>query len=92
MDAADTLLNILEKEILYGVYHIGNDGEISYMDFVRKIKELLNIDAKLIECYDSRFPPSNKPSYTPIVSVKLPKLRKWDIALKEYLNEVKKKM
>ncbi len=86
-DASQLLLEIILKQKEYGVYHLSNVGQLSYYNFVKKIKEIMNSDSKIIEAKDSDFFSKGfKPLKTAIRSNKLKKIRSWEKALFEYLK------
>jgi len=88
LDAAETVVSILEKEKPFGVYHIANSGIASYYDLIAKLIEILEADANLVRAKDKDFPALGyKPLRTAIKSVKLEPLRSWQDALYEYVTE-----
>jgi dTDP-4-dehydrorhamnose reductase len=87
IDAAERLISMLKQKMPYGVYHIANAGMISYYSFVKKLIELLEVDAKLVAAKDSDFPALGyKPLKTAMKSVKLPPMRSWEQALSEFVS------
>jgi dTDP-4-dehydrorhamnose reductase len=82
------LLN--SKEYPSGVYHVTNEGETSWYDFAREIFRLAGVSANVVACASGDFPrEAARPRYSALINSKLPPLRQWEEALKEYLNEIR---
>lgn len=89
-DAAMKLLDILQKKKTYGIYHLANNGKVSYYDFVLYIKDVLKSKSKIIPVKDEYFKSKGfKPLRTAIVSKKLNDMRSWKHAIKNYLENNK---
>ena len=72
----------------YGIYHLANRGMVSYYDFVKKLVDLLGVDAKLRRAKDIDFPAlGHKPLKTAMKSIKLEPMRPWEDALSEYVED-----
>ncbi len=92
IDAAEQLVWMLEQKVPYGIYHIANEGKVSYYDFVKKFAELLKADIKLKRAKDSEFPSlGHKPLKTSMKSIKLPPIRNWEVALYDYVSKYQKR-
>jgi len=88
MDVADRLIDLLENEYPYGIYHVANSGVTSYYEFVDELRRLMNSDVVVKRALDSDFPsPEPNPIYTALESVKLDSIRGWEDALEEYVVE-----
>lgn len=86
MDAAETLISLLEAEKPFGIYHVANSGMVSYYDFIAKLIEILKVDANLTRAKDKDFPAlAYKPLNTALRSIKLEPLRSWQDALSDYI-------
>ena len=86
MDAAETLISLLEAKKPFGIYHVANSGTVSYYDFIAKLIEILKVDASLVRAKDKDFPAlAYKPLNTALKSVKLEPLRSWQDALSDYI-------
>jgi dTDP-4-dehydrorhamnose reductase len=89
VDLARQILYILDNNLPYGIYHVTNEtqeGGISWYDFAKKIFELSKIEVKVVPCSSLEFNrPARRPAYSALINTKLPKLRNWEEALKEYL-------
>ncbi|MBI2634608.1 dTDP-4-dehydrorhamnose reductase [Candidatus Peregrinibacteria bacterium] len=69
------------------IYHLTNSGACSRYEFALKIFELkkLNVKVKKISSVQSA-KPAKRPEYSILINNKLPKLRPWQEALKDYLD------
>ena len=87
-DTADSLINILEEELPFGVYHLTNSGKGSYYDLALKVVEILGVNNNVSRAKDKDFPAiGKKPLKTAMSSVKLRPLRTWQDALYEYITK-----
>ena len=87
-DVASCLLRILLEERRYGTYHISNSGSVSYYDFVCELQNLLDKKNNIHRAKDSDFPAlGKKPLRTALQSIKLPPMRPWKEALREYVQQ-----
>ncbi|MFA5187906.1 MAG: dTDP-4-dehydrorhamnose reductase [Patescibacteria group bacterium] len=90
VDLARQILYILNNALPFGIYHATNEtkeGGISWNEFAQKIFELAKLDVKIIPCTSQEFiRPAKRPQYSALINTKLPLMRNWDEALKEYLD------
>jgi dTDP-4-dehydrorhamnose reductase len=71
-----------------GIYHVSNEGNTTWFDFANEIFRLAKNDIHVIPCTSVDFPrPAKRPEYSALVNNKLPPLRSWKEALKEYMSE-----
>lgn len=65
-DLADLLLNIIEKDLwVPGIYHYSNEGEASWFDFAIAIRQLAQLDGKVLPVNSDAFPTKAKrPKYS----------------------------
>lgn len=91
LDIANKLIDMLEKKMPFGTYHLTNSGRGSYYDLALKTVEILGVNIKVRKAEDKNFPAiGKKPLNTSIKSVKLKPLRSWEEALYSYItNELK---
>lgn len=89
LDLARVLKDLLEADEPYGIYHIGNEGPASWYDAAKYLFMLKGIkDVKLIPVSSSDYQrPAKRPKYSVLLNTKLPKLRSWQEALREYLQD-----
>ncbi|MBU0580797.1 MAG: dTDP-4-dehydrorhamnose reductase [Candidatus Margulisbacteria bacterium] len=92
---AEALVKFLDiKE--YGVYHLTNQGEVSWYFFARKILELAGTNVKILPCKTEEFPRSApRPAYSVLNNKHWAKLGQkllpgWEEGLKAYLREIKR--
>jgi len=84
---------ILGKSLPFGIYHITNRGRCSWYEFAKEIiankYEGKEGYAKVTPVKTQEFPrPAKRPRYSELLNTKLPKMRHWREALKEYLSEL----
>ena len=81
------LIDIIKKKKSFGIYHLSNNGKISYLKFVNELKKLLKSKSKIISVKDKHFKSLGfKPLRTSMKSKKV-KLRNWKPALTDYINK-----
>ena len=87
-DLASEVRKLVESQSPYGIYHITNSETCSWYDFAVKIFELSNLNLKVKPIKTEEFPtPAKRPIYSMLINTKLPPMRKWEEALKDYLIE-----
>ena len=87
IDAAEAVLSLVAENAPYGVYHIANEGWISYYEFVVKLKDFMQVDNTIHRAKDHDFVSiCYKPLRTALKTVKMTPLRSVDEALLEYVN------
>ena len=84
IELSNGIAKIIETED-YGIYHICGSGQTSWYNFAKKIFELANEKVNLIACTTEDFPrPAKRPPYSVMENNKI--CRKWEAALKDYLE------
>lgn len=84
LQTREILLNIKPA---FGVYHATNSGTCTWYEFTQEIFKIKGIAAKVMPCKTEEFPrPAKRPAYSILLNTKLPPMRQWQEALKEYLN------
>lgn len=77
------------REILsqpFGIYHCTNSGSCTWYEFTKEIFKLKNISTSVQPCSSDEFPrPAQRPRYSILLNTKLPPMRPWPEALREYL-------
>ncbi len=89
-DLAEKTKDIIEKNFPYGIYHITNEGmPVTWYGAVKILFDMAGIDnVKLIPVSADKFPRhARRPKYSVLLNTKLPVLRPWNEALKEFLEE-----
>jgi len=78
---------LLNLQPAFGVYHVTNSGTCTWYEFTQEIFKIKNITAKVIPCTSQEYPlPAKRPTYSILLNTKLPLMRPWQEALKEYLK------
>ncbi len=86
-DLAESSRQLIESGQPSGIYHLTNSGSGSRFDWTSTILQIKNIDIPVEPVSGSTFPrPAIRPRYELLKNTKLPTLRNWQDALKEYLN------
>lgn len=99
VDLAKKIKEILDKNVPSNIYHIVNQGNVSWYQFAKKIFELANLAVDLIpvKTNDSISEGKNlfikRPKYSVLISKNLEKvgikpLRNWEEALKDFIKEI----
>lgn len=87
-DLAQATKNLLEQKHEYGIYHIVNEGSATWYEAAKVLFDILDKDVKLIRINSAELRrPAKRPRYSVLLNTKLPSLRNWQEALKEYLNK-----
>lgn len=87
-DAAAAVVNLVMDRAPYGLYHVANQGWVSYYDFVAAIIKHLGATNALHRAKDADFPSlTYKPLRTALASLHLAPLRPWSEALADYLDQ-----
>ena len=85
-DLAKKTKEILEQKLQYGIYHVTNAGTCTWYEFAKKIFEIKKINVKIVPVSSEEFPrPALRPDYAVLLNTKIPPLRNWEDALREYL-------
>ena len=86
VDLAGRIKLLLSQEYPFGTYHITNAGEASWYDFAKEIFKIKKPDFKVVPVHSSQFPrKAIRPKKSVLINTKLPGLRSWQEALREYL-------
>lgn len=89
-DAAKEIKRIIENKYGYGIYHIANEGKATLYELMNEIVKQLNLKVKIEPASYTDFPYIGiKNTCTPIKSCKIPSLRHWKEAVKEYCECIK---
>lgn len=93
-DLARTIMHIVDKGIVPGVYHFTNEGVCSWYDFTRAIHRLEGIDCQVRPIHTEDYPvPAARPHFSVLDKSKIKKtfgieIRWWEDALKECIKEL----
>lgn len=89
MDLAGQIKWLLESnEYESGIYHIVNDGPTNWYDLAKVLLADAGYDSNLVEAcsYTDWKAPAERPQYSVLLNTKLPVLRPWKDALKDFLD------
>lgn len=90
MDVALEVKKTLEDNRPYGIYHLANEGKASLCELMTQIVTRLKLGIKVEKASYKDFPFIGvRNTYTPIRSSKIPPLRPWEKAVKEYCSRIK---
>jgi dTDP-4-dehydrorhamnose reductase len=85
-DIAKATLELIKSGNPYGIYHLANEGQASRADWAREIFSIKGLGVNIESVSGSEFPrPAPRPHYELLNNTKLPKMRPWQEALKDYL-------
>jgi len=85
IDIAKQIKKLIKQRYDFGLYHVANAGVASLYEFFNKIVEALELNIKIEEGSYKDFPfIGEKNLYTPLKSVKIAEMQKWEDAVKEY--------
>lgn len=92
-DLAEAISQLIYSPF-YGIFHIVNQGEVSWYEFAREILRLAGIDTPVKPITSSEWPsPAKRPPYSALRSLAwesfgFPPLRRWRSALSDFLSEI----
>mgnify|MGYP001592837886 FL=1 len=90
LDLARSTRKLIESKKDFGIYHITNEPATTWYDFACDIlnqKKNTSIDTSILPCSSDEFPRlAKRPQYSILLNKKLPLLRCWQEALREYLS------
>jgi len=83
--AARKIISLVQNSAQFGIYHVANNGSVSYYDFVCTFAEKIGYNGEIIKAKDSDFPASApNPLRTELGSSKIHDMPAWKEALDEY--------
>jgi dTDP-4-dehydrorhamnose reductase len=87
-DLAQVTKTLLEENYHFGIYHIINDGAVSWYQAVIELFKIKNIEIEVIPVGGDKFPrPAKRPMSSILQNTRFPKLRNYKEALTEYLKK-----
>ncbi len=90
LDLAQASKRLIEEEGGYGIYHIANKGACTWYQGVKELFSLKDIKTPIIPVNGDEFPrPAKRPAHSVLLNTKLPELRSWQEALKDYYKSKK---
>lgn len=86
-DLAQQTKFIIDSKLPFGIYHITNSGSCTWYELAKEIFTTKKIKIKLKPvASDFFFRLAKRPKFSILINTKLPPLRSWQEALKEYLS------
>lgn len=87
-DLARTTRELVESDKGYGIYHISNTFPATWYKAARELFKIAGVNVKVHPVSSDKFPrPAKRPKYSTLLNTKLPPLRDWRDALREYLGK-----
>ncbi len=87
VDLAQAVLELVDMKYPFGIYHLPNEGQASWLDFAEEVFRIRGVEVKLNPVTADMFKRAAKrPKNSVIANTKFPKLRPWQQALEEFLN------
>lgn len=88
-DLAKQIKYIIRTKQPFGIYHVTNYGVCSWFEFAKEILNQARVNKKVRPINSEKLKRAAKrPKYSILVNTKLPNLRPWKEALKDYLTEI----
>lgn len=85
-DLAEHVKMLVEGGSPAGIYHVTNSGQASWLDLAREIFSITGKDIKLEPVPSTEFPrKAIRPKKSVLLNTKLPTIRPWQVALREFL-------
>jgi len=86
-DLAKRSREIIDTKQSYGIYHACNSSVCTWYNLVKEIFTIKGINVKVNPVPGSFYPrPAARPMYSILLNTKMPVMRSWQEALKEYLK------
>ena len=86
-DLAAATKSLIESKMPFCIYHITNSDAYTWYEAAKKIFEIAGVNTKLIPVSSEKFPrPAKRPKYSILLNTKLPPMRSFEKALREYLG------
>jgi dTDP-4-dehydrorhamnose reductase len=87
-DLAKATKKLIDENFEYGIYHIANEGPVTWYEGVSKLFEIAGVkNVKVIPVSSEEFPrPAKRPKSSILINTKFPKLRRYEKALEEWIN------
>ncbi|MEA1926140.1 MAG: dTDP-4-dehydrorhamnose reductase [Patescibacteria group bacterium] len=86
-DLAKATKRLVEEEYRYGIYHLINEGAVTWYEGVKTLFEIAKIKTSVIPVSSEEFPrPAKRPRSSVLLNTKFPKLRNYKEAIKEWLR------
>jgi dTDP-4-dehydrorhamnose reductase len=89
-DLAMATKDLIEDGDQWGVYHLPNTGSVTWYEAVLELYRQAGITTKVVPVTPEAFPrPAKRPVFSALINTKRPPLRRYEVALAEYLSDKK---
>jgi len=87
IDLAEATKRLVKDKYALGIYHLVNEGVVTWCDLAKTIFELLEADIEVQPVSSEEFlRPAKRPQWSVLKNTNGPRLRKWEEGLAEYLG------
>lgn len=87
-DLVRSTLRMIEDSVPSGIYHITNSGNCTWYEYAKAAVEFAQVPAEVIPVGPDRFArKAKRPANSTLLNTKLPPLRLWQDALREFLGK-----
>ncbi|GAC1572258.1 MAG: dTDP-4-dehydrorhamnose reductase [Candidatus Doudnabacteria bacterium] len=87
VDLVQASIQLVEQKYPFGIYHLPNKGQASWLDYAKEVFRIKNVSIKLNPVTSDSFErAAQRPKNSVIINTKFPELRPWQEALGEYLQ------
>ncbi len=87
-DLARATKELIESEVPYGIYHLANEGAVTWYEAVLELYREARLGTTVIPVSSDAFPrPARRPQSSVLLNTKRPKMRHYQESLVEYLNQ-----
>jgi len=87
-DLARATRELVDGDFGYGIYHLVNSGACTWYQAAVELFKIKDIKVKVLPIQSDKFPrPAKRPEYSVLINTKLPPLRDYREALREYLGK-----
>ncbi len=88
-DLTTATKKLIEKEYDFGIYHLVNEGAVTWYEGVLKLFEIAGVEGvKVVPVNSDEFPrPAKRADSTILINTKFPKLRRYENAIKDWLDK-----
>ncbi len=88
-DLAQEIWRLIIEKSPYGLYHIANSGHCTWYEFAKTISLISGTEGEIIPVSHREYnTKAMRPLWSPLISVKGIKLRRWEEALETFLKEI----
>ncbi|MDD4901954.1 MAG: dTDP-4-dehydrorhamnose reductase [Patescibacteria group bacterium] len=88
-DLAKATKKLLEEKKPFGIYHIINSNPATWYEACLELFKIAGVEKKVMPVTGNEFPrPARRPAQSVLLNTKLPPLRSYQEALKEYIKKI----